>query len=86
MSFGPALSPEVFLKHMPPSTPVKVGNVPGGLRRSLPARTEALGFVAEVCEEEEEVEEGEEKEGEVIETEEEVVEYSMTGFEEASSD
>ncbi|CAI8009119.1 hypothetical protein GBAR_LOCUS6177, partial [Geodia barretti] len=81
VSFGPALSPEVFLKHMPPSTPVKVGNVPGGLRRSLPARTEALGFVAEVCEEEEEVEEGE-----VIETEEEVVEYSMTGFEEASSD
>ena len=75
VSFGPALSPEVFNRRLPPSTPVKAGTVPGGIRRSLPAnlaRPDALELVTE----EEEVEE---EEGEMME-------YSMTGFEETSSE
>eukprot|EP00731_Ephydatia_muelleri_P020448 Em0013g175a len=37
VSFGPVLSPECFDKTLPPSTPIKVGALPGGIRRSLPA-------------------------------------------------
>ena len=39
VSFGPFLSPEFFDKKLPPSTPIKAGVLPGGIRRSLPAYT-----------------------------------------------
>ncbi len=37
VTFGPALSPEVFDKWLPPSTPVKPGLTPMGQRRSISA-------------------------------------------------
>lgn len=80
VSFGPALSPEVFNKRLPPSTPVKTGIIPGGLRRSLPAnftKTDGLELVTEEGEED-----GKEEE---VEGDDEMVEYSMTGFEVTSS-
>ena len=88
VSFGPALSPEVFNKCLPPSTPVKAGTVPGGLRRSLPAklaRSEALELVTEE-DEKEVIDEQPEQEEEEGEEEGEYEEYSMTGFEETTSD
>lgn len=81
VSFGPALSPEVFNKRMPPNTPVKAGTVPGGIQRSLPDNLAKSDILELVTEEEEEDGEEEEREGE-----DEMVEYSMTGFEETSSE
>ena len=54
VSFGPALSPEVFNKRLPPSTPVKTGTNPGGLQRSLPANFAVPEAVTEEEVEEEE--------------------------------
>lgn len=90
VSFGPVLSPEVFNKRLPPSTPVHTGTAPGGLRRSLPANFANPKVLELVTEEKEEEEVGEEEEGEgEVEEEEgegEMVEYSMTGFEETLSE
>ena len=72
VTFGPMLSPEVFDKHLPPQTPIKTGMTPRGLRRSLP-----IGHPSAIPEE---IEPGE------SESDDEWMEYSMTGFDEGSSD
>ena len=74
VSFGPVLSPEVFNKRLPPSTPVRAGKAPGGLRRSLPAN-----FAMPQAVSEEEDEQDGEGEGEMVD-------YTMTGFEESCSE
>ncbi len=66
VTFGPALSPEVFDKWLPPSTPVKTGLTPKGLRRSATTGAAAAAAMSTVPEESDH---------------DDSYEYSMTGFE-----